>query len=126
MWASCSPALAAAAHTSLQIIIEEPSRRERLHKNIKYFRKQIASSNLKLQESTTPIQSIIIGDNQETLRFSDELVQRGILVIAIRPPTVPANTARLRITLCSEHSFEQIDTLASALHEIEKIQHTCV
>ena len=115
-------ALAAAAHTSLDIIIEESQRRERLHRNINYFRQRLSSSKLDLQESITPIQTILIGKNYPTLQFSEQLSQRGILILAIRPPTVPENTARLRITLCSEHSYQQIDALVSALLDIEQTQ----
>lgn len=113
------PALAAAAHASLDIISQEPARRERLHNNINYFRQCLHGSSLKLQDSITPIQTIIIGENKKTLHASEQLVKQGILVVAIRPPTVPADTARLRITICSEHTFKQIDQLVSALLLIE-------
>lgn len=113
-------ALAAAAHASLKIIIEEPRLRERLRNNIIYFRQCMGESTLLLQESSTPIQTIIIGDNQQTLYASGQLNQRGILVVAIRPPTVPENTARLRITLSAQHTRAQIDKLISALLEIKQ------
>lgn len=109
------PALAAAAHASLDIIRQEPTRRERLQKNINYFRQCLIGSSLNLQDSNTPIQTIIIGENERTLQASEQLVKQGILVAAIRPPTVPIETARLRITICSEHTFKQIDQLVSAL-----------
>jgi 8-amino-7-oxononanoate synthase len=112
-------ALAAAASQSLNIIINEPERRERLHKNIQYFRKALSGSVLKLLESITAIQTIILGENEQALWFSKQLEERGLLVLAIRPPTVPKNTARLRITLSSEHTQQQIDLLVNALLEIE-------
>jgi 8-amino-7-oxononanoate synthase len=112
-------ALAAAAQQSLDIIISEPERRQRLQSNIKYFRACLSETNLELLDSITAIQTIIIGGNNEALIFSQRLEQLGLLVLAIRPPTVPKNTARLRITLCSEHTRKQIDLLASALLEIE-------
>ena len=111
--------LTAAAHASLDIIKLEPRRRERLHNNIHYFRNALAETSLTLQDSLSPIQTIIIGDNEKTLHMSEQLIQRGILIIAIRPPTVPANSARLRITLCSEHTPQQIDQLVSTLLEIQ-------
>ena len=63
----------------------------------------------------TPIQPIVTGDVQETVRISEKLKQAGILVSAIRPPTVPENTARLRITLCADHNQQQIDQLLENL-----------
>ncbi|MFK8027265.1 MAG: 8-amino-7-oxononanoate synthase [Gammaproteobacteria bacterium] len=111
--------LAAAAIQSLNIIINEPERRRRLHNNIQYFRHALTHSKLNLLDSVTPIQTIVLGENQQALKFSHQLEQRGILVLAIRPPTVPKGTARLRITLSSEHSHQQIDQLVNALLEIE-------
>ena len=64
----------------------------------------------------------MIGENEQALWFSAQLEQRGLLVLAIRPPTVPKNTARLRITLTSEHSHNQIDQLINALVDIEAIR----
>lgn len=113
-------ALAAAAHASLKIIIQEPERRHRLHENILYFRNSLAGTSFKLQDSITPIQTIILGDNKKTLRLSEQLLNRGLMVVAIRPPTVPHNSARLRITLSSEHSSAQIDLLVKTLKEIER------
>lgn len=112
-------ALAAAAQQSLDIIINEPDRRDRLHNNIEYFRKSLNSTTLNLQDSNTAIQTIVIGTNNDALRYSEQLEHRGLLVLAIRPPTVPKNTARLRITLCSEHTHKQIDQLVLALQEIQ-------
>lgn len=112
-------ALAAAARQSLKIIIDEPERRERLHRNIAYFKAQMGESMFKLLPSDSAIQSIIVGTNQNALEMSHKLFKLGILVTAIRPPTVPKNTSRLRITLCSEHTFEQIDKLTQALRKIE-------
>ena len=67
--------------------------------------------------SRTAIQPLLIGDAQQALMVSQALQQHGILVGAIRPPTVPANTARLRITLSADHSEQQIDTLLQVLTE---------
>ena len=112
-------ALAAAATQSLKIIINEPERRQRLHKNIQYFRKALSKTALELLDSITAIQTIIIGENEQALWFSKQLEDRRLLALAIRPPTVPKNTARLRITLSSEHTQQQIDQLVNALLEIE-------
>lgn len=116
-------ALAAAAQKSLDIIINEPERRQRLQNNIQYFRDCAKHTSLNLLDSVTAIQSLIIGDNNKTLAYSYELKNMGLLVLAIRPPTVAQNTSRLRITLCSEHTREHIDRLISAMVTIEKNLH---
>jgi len=116
-------ALAAAAQKSLDIIINEPERRQRLQNNIQYFRDCAKHTSLNLLDSVTAIQSLIIGDNNKTLAYSHELKNKGLLVLAIRPPTVAQNTSRLRITLCSEHTHQHIDRLVSALITIEKNIH---
>ena len=113
-----APSLAAAASQSLQIINDEPERRARLHTNINYFRNALIDSNLNLLPSNSAIQSIILGSNEKAIAFNQALEKRGCLVIAVRPPTVPKNSARLRITLSSEHESSQIDYLVSALLEI--------
>ncbi len=113
-------ALAVAATTSLQIIRGEPERRHRLHENIHYFRQCAQDCSLNLLDSITAIQSLVIGDNLKALSFSEKLKKQGILVLAIRPPTVPKNSARLRITLSSEHNKSHIDQLFSCLININK------
>ncbi len=120
IYTTAAPAsLAAAAIQSLNIIINEPERRQRLHENIQYFRKALSVTTLELLDSITAIQTIIIGENKQTLWFSKQLETHGLLVLAIRPPTVPVNTARLRITLSSEHTQQQIDQLVNSLIDIE-------
>ena len=113
-----APALAAAACQSLQIITQQPERRARLHTNIDYFKHAIKSTGLSCLSSDSAIQGIILGSNEKALQFSQALEQRGILAVAVRPPTVPKNTARIRITLSSEHEFQQIDQLITALQDI--------
>lgn len=111
-------ALAAAAQQSLKIIINEPQRRDRLNVNIDYFRRCAQQTSLQLLDSITAIQSLIIGDNEQALVCSNKLRQQGILALAIRPPTVPKNSARIRITLSSEHTHEHIDRLISCLTSV--------
>ena len=82
------------------------------------FRANAAKLPWKLLPSSTPIQPLVVGDARETVRVSDALAARGILVPAIRPPTVPAGTARLRISLSAAHSHADIATLVDALREV--------
>ena len=113
-------AVAEATRASLKLIQTEPQWRERLQQNIRYFRNCCNQTNIQLSESKTAIQPIIIGDTEEAVRMSNTLFANGILVTAIRPPTVPEGTARLRITLSAAHNSEQIDKLISTLNTIRQ------
>ncbi|MCK5648519.1 MAG: aminotransferase class I/II-fold pyridoxal phosphate-dependent enzyme, partial [Gammaproteobacteria bacterium] len=73
---------------------------------------------LSLMASQTAIQPILVGDNETALKISQTLEQQGILVTAIRPPTVPKGTARLRITLCAAHEEKDVERLLSVLEKI--------
>jgi 8-amino-7-oxononanoate synthase len=114
------PALAEATRVSLRLVREEPWRRQRLQQLVQRFRDGARQLDLPLGFSTTPIQPLILGDNQTALRASRLLRERGILVTAIRPPTVPVGTARLRITLSAAHRDEQVDRLLEALEAVTR------
>jgi len=73
---------------------------------------------LSLLESWTPIQPLLVGDAGQSVAVSEALRQRGILISAIRPPTVPVGTARLRITFSAAHSEQQVDRLLDALESV--------
>lgn len=109
------PAVAEATRASLNLIKTKPALRERLNSNIHYFRVCVKQSGIELTESQTAIQPIILGDEKRALAMSEALLDKGLLVTAIRPPTVPKGTARLRITLSAVHSRSQIDQLIDAL-----------
>lgn len=116
IYTTAAPAvLIAACATSLAIIQNEPARRERLQQNIAYYKKLIKHLQHPSLESISSIQSIVLGDNDKVIRLSQALAAEGILVLPIRPPTVPANSARLRITLSSEHTSADIERLVEAL-----------
>ena len=109
------------AHTllaSLEIIAAEAWRRELLARLIARLKRDVAGLRWRLLPSDTAIQPLVIGANDEALRVSAQLAQRGLLVPAIRPPTVPAGSARLRISLSAAHSEHDVAQLASALTEI--------
>lgn len=109
------PAIAAATLCSLDIIEKEGWRREKLDDLIQYLRLGLSNLDYELMPSSTPIQPIVIGDNNRVLEMSENLLQRGLLVTAIRPPTVPVGSARLRITLSAGHEKADIDTLLKGL-----------
>ena len=109
------PALAMAGIKALSIMQSETWRREKLFALIRRFVNGAKQLALPVSESCTPIQPVIIGSNNKALQTSRTLMQQGILVTAIRPPTVPRGTARLRITLSAEHTDDQVDRLLEAL-----------
>jgi len=116
------PAVAEATRESVKLMDEESWRRDKLNDNIKHFKKLAAGIGLPDTQSDTAIQPIVIGNVKQTMKLSAKLKQQGILVSAIRPPTVPEGTARLRITLCTDHSVEQIENLIETLsHNMSEV-----
>ncbi|MDE1197229.1 MAG: 8-amino-7-oxononanoate synthase [Pseudomonas sp.] len=111
------PALACATLKSLELLRTEHWRREHLKALIKQFRDGAQAIGLELMDSFTPIQPILIGDSGRALRLSQMLRERGLMVTAIRPPTVPAGSARLRVTLSAAHSQAQVQLLLEALEQ---------
>lgn len=111
------PAVACATLKSLELLRTEGWRREHLNQLIARFRQGAAEIGLTLMDSPTPIQPILIGDSERALKLSALLKARGLLVGAIRPPTVPAGSARLRVTLSAAHSEAQLEQLLDALAE---------
>ncbi|EKG35209.1 MULTISPECIES: 8-amino-7-oxononanoate synthase [Pseudomonas] len=111
------PALACATLKSLQLLRTEHWRREHLTRLIQQFRRGAEQIGLQLMDSFTPIQPIMIGDAGRALRLSQLLRERGLLVTAIRPPTVPAGSARLRVTLSAAHSEADVQLLLNTLEQ---------
>lgn len=119
IYTTAGPALlAAAVETSLQLIQGDEWRRERLRKLIATLKQELRGSESALASSDTPIQPLILGGNSAAVRASAALRERGILVPAIRPPTVPEGSARLRISLSAAHSERDVLRLAAALREV--------
>jgi 8-amino-7-oxononanoate synthase len=112
------PLLAHALARSLELIRAEGWRRERLRELVARLRAGAAGLRWKLTPSQTPIQPLVIGEAREAARVSGGLLERGVLVPAIRPPTVPRGAARLRISLSAAHTPEDVDRLLAALREI--------
>jgi 8-amino-7-oxononanoate synthase len=115
------PAVAEATRTSLALCRAEHWRRERLTGLVTRFREGVAAIGLELMPSTTPIQPLLIGCAAEATRWSEALLQQGVQVTAIRPPTVPEGSARLRVTLSAAHSVGQVDALLAVLAETAKV-----
>jgi len=109
------PAIACASSASLQIVHREHWRREHLQSLIQRFRAGAEQLGLQLMDSQTPIQPVLINNDQRVMEINQQLRSKGFMVGAIRPPTVPAGSGRLRITLSANHSNQQIDQLLDAL-----------
>ena len=111
-------ALAEATRASLQLVDAESWRRDHLRALIRQFRRGADQLGLRLMPSETPIQPILVGEAGEALRLSARLREAGVEVTAIRPPTVPQGTARLRVTFCAAHTIADIHQL---LHVLENL-----
>jgi 8-amino-7-oxononanoate synthase len=112
---SMPPAVAAATRTSLQLIKSEHWRRLHLQTLIQQFKKGCSELGLALMPSDTPIQPVLIGASDKALLISEKLMEKGMLVKAIRPPTVAQNQARLRVTISAAHSADDVNKLLYAL-----------
>jgi len=109
------PSIAAATRASLKLIQQSDDKRVYLQQLINYFREGVSQLGYDLMPSRTAIQPVLIGDTHKAVALSQYLENQGLLVTAIRPPTVPNNTARLRVTLSANHCFDDIDELVGAL-----------
>lgn len=112
------PAVAVATSASLQLVQQENWRRQHLRALIARFRRGCEQLGLTLTDSATPIQGLLLGTAERALVASRALEQKGLLVTAIRPPTVPQGTARLRVNLSATHTEQQVDQLLSALESL--------
>ena len=110
------PSLCSAIQESLKLI-KEGEQKEKLFNNIKHFRTVAGQFGLNFEESNSAIQPLIIGSSSKALKISICLFERGFFVNAIRPPTVPPKTARLRFTLSANHTKDQIETLLQKVND---------
>ncbi|MAV76246.1 MAG: 8-amino-7-oxononanoate synthase [Cellvibrionales bacterium] len=113
------PACAEAILQSLKVNKDEPQRRAHLKTLIDYFKEKTANLNFQFLPSSSAIQALVVGDNSRALALSERLMEEGMMISAIRPPTVPAESARLRITLSAAHTFSQLDQLIQVLEDCQ-------
>lgn len=113
------PALSATLAASVKLIEQGDDLRANLNRLIAYLKDNLKLKKWQLMASDTSIQPLIVGGNKEALALSEYLQTLGILVPAIRPPTVPVGTARLRISLSAAHTFEDVQKLVAAIHQAE-------
>jgi 8-amino-7-oxononanoate synthase len=112
------PLLACAVLESLKLIEAEQWRRDRLAQLARILKSDLAPNRWRLLQSETAIQPLVIGGNAESVAVANRLAERGLLIPAIRPPTVPQGTARLRISLSAVHTESDVGRLVEALNDI--------
>jgi 8-amino-7-oxononanoate synthase len=112
------PALALAACAALQIIHQDDQLRRQLKDNAQYLRSRLKAMGFDTMNSTTPIIPVLIKDSARALDISRHLFKQGVFVQAIRPPTVPVNTARLRLTVTAAHTRDNLEQLLNALRTL--------
>ncbi len=115
---SLPPALAAAASKAIDIIQQEDNRRQKVLDNAQYVRQGLKNLGFDTLDSSTPIIPVVLKDAARALAVSEALRFKGIFVQAIRPPTVPVNTARLRVTVMATHTQGDLDKLLDAIKEL--------
>lgn len=115
------PALSATLSASVKLIAQGDALRTHLHGLIAYFKANLHCKKWQLMPSITAVQPLIVGGNVEAVKLSEYLQSSGILVPAIRPPTVPKGTARLRISISAAHSLDDVKALINAIHQAEQV-----
>ncbi|MED4583832.1 8-amino-7-oxononanoate synthase [Brevibacillus choshinensis] len=112
------PSVIASIHAALTIVQEDTSRRGHLCRMSSWFRKQLNTHPFEVGAGSSPIIPLVIGDNEKALQYSRMLEERGIAAVAIRPPTVPVGTARIRFTVMATHTLSELEWAADQLNQI--------
>lgn len=112
------PAVCGASLGALEVLQQEPQRVEKLWENAKKIRDGLRTLGYDIPRGAGPIMPIIVGENEEAVKMSEKLLEEGILVVAIRPPTVPKGTARLRLSVSAAHTDVDIDKLMNAFKKL--------
>ncbi len=108
------PSVAASATAAIQVIIQEPERREQLWQHARFLRKALDAAGYHINPGNSPILPVMVGDAAQTVALSNALFTHGVLVSAIRPPTVPTGTARLRVTPMATHTEDDLEQAVDA------------
>jgi len=117
---SMSIPLAAGVIESLNIIEKEPQRAKLLFERIEYFQQQCTDKGIPCEFTNSPIQPVLLGESGAVMRACEQLRDKGVFVVGIRPPTVPEGTARIRISINSNHQFNELDMLVESLAVVLK------
>ncbi len=108
------PSVAASATAAIKVIIQEPERREQLWQHARFLRKALAAAGYHINPGNSPILPVMVGDAAQAVALSNALLTHGVLVSAIRPPTVPTGTARLRVTPMATHTENDLEQAVDA------------
>ncbi len=111
------PPAVAAALAALDLLRERPHRVRRLHSNARVLRRELAANGFPVPEEGMHIVPLVVGEEQAAMRLCQEAIERGVFAQAIRPPTVPAGTARMRLTVMASHTAAELGVAAQALGE---------
>ncbi|MFD6440840.1 8-amino-7-oxononanoate synthase [Peribacillus sp. NPDC060186] len=114
------PAILSAIKTAIELVQEEPERRTLLQKHAEYFREELTYYGFNICGSQSQIVPIVIGENEKTMKFAERLQKEGIAAIAVRPPTVPENEARIRFTVTALHDKQDLDWAVKKISDIGK------
>jgi 8-amino-7-oxononanoate synthase len=112
---SMPAAIAAAIEAALGVMRDEPERRRRVRELSRSFRTKLREGGLEAAEGESPIVPIVVGLESAAMKLAERLLEKQLLVGAVRPPTVPRGTSRLRITLSCEHTDGEMEKLADSL-----------
>jgi 8-amino-7-oxononanoate synthase len=112
---SLPPAAAAAAEAAIEVLRDEPQRRTRLREISARARSELSNAGVKILPGDSPIICVVLGSEQAALHAAEELFKAGLLVAAVRPPTVPPASSRLRMTLACDHTDDEIRRLIAAV-----------
>ena len=115
------PAVCAASIAGIKLIQKNPLLRKSLWNNVRYLKKELDLLNFDLIPSESPIIPILIGDAKKAVDVSKFLYKKGILILAIRPPTVPAKSSRLRMTVMSTHTKKDLEKLLDVLSNVQNL-----
>ncbi len=115
---SLPPSIAAAISTSLAVMADEPDRQARVRDLARRVRRRLAERGVTVPAGDAPIVPVLLGTEGDAMAAADRLTDAGLLVVAVRPPTVPRGTSRLRITLSSDHADDEVDRLIDAVASI--------
>ena len=113
-----SPVLAACADEAVQVLADEAQRRERVRTLARMVREELGGGAVAMPAGDSPIIPVIVGAEQDALFAAEQMQERGLLVMAVRPPTVPRGSSRLRITLSSDHTDQEIAHLIGSVREL--------
>jgi 8-amino-7-oxononanoate synthase len=116
---SVPPFVAAAAEAALAVMRDEPARQARVRLLARRVRDELSAAGLSIAAGDSPIVPVILGAEEATLAAADQLMSQGLLVLGVRPPTVPRGSSRLRVTVSCEHTDEEVEQLVEALKAID-------